>query len=566
MNDEFKNENSYGSDIDQTSESQDEYSQSATPDNVSEPVPENSENDVFTNTVSEDGTQTPHQPTPEESTYSTGYDYSTQNNTHNNTPNYSQPQFNQNGTQYTGGQNYNPYSQNNGTYHYSYTNNNANNTNYNNSNSANGHKPTKSGKGKKVLAVILAFFIVIASIGIGTAIGRSTSNSNGGSVTGDGTDGETINSAQVVLDTTKANSSSDLDAVKKARDSVVGIVVYDSSGELAGEGSGVVMGTNDAGTMTYIITCAHVISDDSVKSCGILLEDGTIYEAKIVGYDERTDIGVLSIKETGLQAATFGDSSTLEVTESVYAIGNPGGSSYYGSVTDGIVSAVDRSLTSTYTMQVIQHTAAISPGNSGGALVNSAGQVIGINSSKIAATDYEGIGFAVPIAIAKPVVENLIQHGYVPNRPKLGISYASVTNYQVYSMVVQIKGLPKGSVIIASISDDSSLAGGNVKVGDMITSVNGKDLDSSDVLLDIIDNGKVGDEITLGICRVNSRTYEITTFEVTAKLVEDKGSVTAEEETTENDSMNPFGDSDSSSGYGSYGSDWEDFFRQFFGQ
>lgn len=553
--DEFKNENSYGSDIDENANNN-EYSYSASPEDVSEPTAQSESANGGYN-ASADEAQTPHQPTQEESTYSTGYDYSSQNGSQNYSQNYNQNPYSAGNGQYSGNQNYNPYSQNNSSYNYSYT-----NTNTSNSNGA--HKPPKSGKGKKVLAVLLAFFIVIASIGIGTAIGRSTSNSNQGAVS-DSSDDETLNSAEVVLDTTKKSSGSDLEAVKKARDSVVGIVVYDSTGELAGEGSGVVMGTDDAGTQTYIITCAHVVSDDSVKSCGVLLEDGTVYEAKIIGYDERTDIGVLSIKETGLQAATFGDSSTLEVTESVYAIGNPGGSSYYGSVTDGIVSAVDRSLTSTYTMQVIQHTAAISPGNSGGALVNSAGQVIGINSSKIAATDYEGIGFAVPIAIAKPVVENLIAHGYVPNRPKLGISYASVTNYQVYSMVVQIKGLPKGSVIIASISDDSSLSGTNVKVGDMITSVDGKDLDSSDVLLDVIDNGKVGDEITLGICRVNSRTYEVTTFEVTAKLVEDKGSVSTEEDTTEDsENMNPF--SGSNSGSGSYSGNWEDFFSQFFGQ
>lgn len=553
--DEFKNENSYGSDIDENANNN-EYSYSASPEDVSEPTAQSESANGGYN-ASADEAQTPHQPTQKESTYSTGYDYSSQNGSQNYSQNYNQNPYSAGNGQYSGNQNYNPYSQNNSSYNYSYT-----NTNTSNSNGA--HKPPKSGKGKKVLAVLLAFFIVIASIGIGTAIGRSTSNSNQGAVS-DSSDDETLNSAEVVLDTTKKSSGSDLEAVKKARDSVVGIVVYDSTGELAGEGSGVVMGTDDAGTQTYIITCAHVVSDDSVKSCGVLLEDGTVYEAKIIGYDERTDIGVLSIKETGLQAATFGDSSTLEVTESVYAIGNPGGSSYYGSVTDGIVSAVDRSLTSTYTMQVIQHTAAISPGNSGGALVNSAGQVIGINSSKIAATDYEGIGFAVPIAIAKPVVENLIAHGYVPNRPKLGISYASVTNYQVYSMVVQIKGLPKGSVIIASISDDSSLSGTNVKVGDMITSVDGKDLDSSDVLLDVIDNGKVGDEITLGICRVNSRTYEVTTFEVTAKLVEDKGSVSTEEDTTEDsENMNPF--SGSNSGSGSYSGNWEDFFSQFFGQ
>lgn len=544
--DEFKNENPYGSN-DENEQGREEYSQHS--------ESEQTENNVYSESEAVDeSTETNTQPE-----YTNGYDYSGEQQSSNS---YQQnPYQNNNGCTYHSGPNSNPYTQNNYSGYNSY-NANQNTSNYNSYNSA-PQPPKKTGTGKKVLAVLLAFFVVIASIGIGTAIGRNSSSKP--SVT-NGEENSTADSAQVVIDETKkSNASTDLDAVKKARDSVVGIVVYDSSGELAGEGSGVVMGASDSGDLTYIITCAHVVSDSSVKSCGILLEDGTVYDAKIVGYDERTDIGVLSIKETGLAKASFGDSTALEVTEEVYAIGNPGGSEYYGSVTNGIVSALDRSLTSKYTMQVIQHTAAISPGNSGGALVNSAGQVIGINSSKIAATDYEGIGFAVPISIAKPVVDNIIKYGYVPNRPKLGISYAAVTNYQAYSMVVHIKGLPKGSVIIASISDDSSLSGGDVQVGDMITSVNGKDLDSSDVLLDVVDNAKVGDKIKLGICRINSRTYEVTTFEVTAELVEDKGSTSSdEEETTQSSHMNPF--DDSGSGSGSQSGSWEDFFSQFFGQ
>lgn len=594
--DEFKNENPYGSnsDVDEnenanadTPESENSYPtqpvqpQEETTDFVFVDLP------VTDSETPKSANVTEPLENKQETTYASGYTYgqptgnaytaSRGTNAYTNpyqtfganTNTRPNPNPNPNNAPYMNGHTYSQYTQNPGTN--TYTNDNTNtNTNTYTATVATEEKPKKkkSAAGKKVLAILLAVFIVVASIGVGTAIGRSAvskpnevtdseiGESSSGISSGDG--------AQVVLDTAKNTNSSNLDAVKKARDSVVGIVVYDSKGSLAGEGSGVVMGTNDAGTLTYIITCAHVVSDDTIKSCGILLEDGTIYEATIIGYDERTDIGVLSITETGLSAATFGDSSTLEVTESVYAIGNPGGSDYYGSVTDGIVSAVDRSLTSTYTMQVIQHTAAISPGNSGGALVNSAGQVIGINSSKIAATDYEGIGFAVPISIAKPVVESLIEHGYVPNRPKLGISYASVTNYQVYSMVVQIKGLPKGSVIIASISDDSSLSGGKVEVGDMIISVNGKDMDTSDVLLDVIDGAKVGDEIILGICRVNSRTYEVTNFDVTVTLVEDKGSSTSQNDTNDsNEGMNPF-DDDSSSGYDAYSS-WKDFFKQYFG-
>lgn len=547
--DEFKNQNSLDQD-NNGEQNRDEYSQYAESDREVNDAPQSEP-------VSQDNEEAKQEPE-----YTNGYDYSQQNDA-----GYQQSPYQNNGSgtyqnnPYVQNQNYNSgsnYANPNGGYsgYNNYSN------NYNNA----AKPPKKSGTGKKVLAALLAVFVIVASIGIGTAIGRR--NSPNTNTSGENTR-STADSAKVVLDTTKKSSegTTNLEAVKNARDSVVGIVVYDSKGELAGEGSGVVMGTNDAGNLTYIITCAHVISDSSTASCGILMADGTVYDATIVGYDERTDIGVLSIKKTGLKKATFGDSSALEVTEEVYAIGNPGGSEYYGSVTNGIVSALDRSISSKYTMQVIQHTAAISPGNSGGALVNAAGQVIGINSSKIAATDYEGIGFAVPIAIAKPVVDDIIAYGYVPNRPKLGISYAQVTNYQAYSMVVQMKNLPKGSLIIASISDDSSLADSKVKVGDMITSVNGKDMKSSDVLLDVIDNAKVGDKIKLGICRISARTYEVTQFDVTVTLVEDKGSnsSTTDSETTSSNNMNPFSGSDNS-GSGSQNDEWNDFFKQFFGQ
>ena len=200
---------------------------------------------------------------------------------------------------------------------------------------------------------------------------------------------------------------------------------------------------------TYVVTCAHVINEPGCEF-SILLLDGSLYDAEVVALDERTDIGVLKINRTGMNLAEFGDSSTLKIGEPIYAVGNPGGSEYFGSITNGIVSAIDRSINATYTMTCIQHNAAINPGNSGGALVNSAGQIIGINSSKIARTDYEGMGFAVPSAIFKPVVEALIQHGYVPNRPELGIKYASVSDYQLYSIIVSIKGLPTESTTAAA--------------------------------------------------------------------------------------------------------------------
>ena len=437
----------------------------------------------------------------------------------------------------------------------------------------NNHK--SSSKGKKVLAFLLAVVLILGSIGIGISIGRNnTTTAPNYQTTDTATPPSTGESATLTTQPATnqtpviaGNVSPGIDVAKKARGSVVGVTVYDASGKLYGEGSGVVMGLNTAKTLTYIITCAHVVSDKSIKSCGVLMSDGTVYPATIVGYDERTDIAVLSVTKTNLEVAQFGDSTALQVGETVYAIGNPGGSEFYGSMTSGIVSALDRSISSTYTMTVIQHNAAISPGNSGGALVNSQGQVVGINSSKISATDYEGIAFAVPISVARPVVENLIQYGYVPNRPKLGISYASVTNYWRYSAIVQSKGLPHGSIIIGAISEDSSFKGTEVAVGDMITSVNGKDLEKTDYLFDVIDKSKVGDTLKLGICRIERSsvggTYTIKQFDVNVTLVEDKGSQSAkdQEETT----TQSFYDYYYGNGNGDNFNNFEDFFSQFFG-
>ena len=418
-------------------------------------------------------------------------------------------------------------------------------------------KPKKKG-GKVAVALIIVFVVVIAlSAVVGSLLnGRSSkpSATNPSQAATAGQTGGETKSPAVEYSTGSATVQqlSAVEVAEKARKSVVGVMVY-SNGKLSGEGSGVAMALDKNKEYTYILTCAHVISDSGV-TYRIQTLDEKNYEASLVAYDTRTDIGVLKVKANDIPLAELGDSSSLKVGETVYAIGNPGGSEYFGSMTDGIISAIDRSVSSTYTMTCIQHNAAINPGNSGGALVNSAGQVIGINSSKIAATDYEGMGFAVPIATAKSVAESLIEYGYVPNRPKLGIEYASVSSYQLYSMVVAIKGLPAGSLVIAGISNDSSLAGTKAQVGDLIVAVNGQKMDDSSVLLDLINTGAVGDTITLTLCRIESKSYKTTEFDVSITLVEDKGNT---ETTTE---------AATDGGYYRGGSgSFEDFFRQYFG-
>ncbi len=387
--------------------------------------------------------------------------------------------------------------------------------------------PKKNRKGLKIFAACLAIILVF-SLGFGVASIKK--NSGNGISSSDGTkdsNGPQLNINESPISPTAASVEGALTTAQiaeKVKPSIVGIVVYTQrSNSSAGEGTGVIMGEDKTGEYTYIITCAHVISDAGIK-VRVQTEDGTAYDAEIVGLDTRTDLGVLKIKAKGLPAAEFGDSNSLRVGDSVYAIGNPGGVEFFGSFTGGFVSAIDRPVSSEigYTMKCIQHDAAINPGNSGGALVNVYGQVIGINSQKIAATDYEGMGFAIPITSAKQIIDDLIAYNYVPNRPKLGITYYPVSASAQYSMIAQIKGLPAGTLIVNEISSDSSLAGTNVRQYDMIIAVDGKPLTTADVLLEKIDGGKVGDKMTLSICRVNS-DYSIEEFDVEITLVEDKG-------------------------------------------
>ena len=395
-------------------------------------------------------------------------------------------------------------------------------------------QPPQSNGGKNLAIILVAICAVIAVVCIGIGIAgygnasetaqettaTTGSSQNSTEPTTNLNPETTVNDSMNVSTTApSAEVPNSVYVAQKVRPSVVGVMTY-YDGELTGEGSGVLMSEKNG--WTYIITCAHVINEEDVEY-RILFLDGTTLEAELVAYDDRTDIGVVRVNKTGLPLAEFGDSSSLQVGEPIYAIGNPGGSEYFGSITDGIVASIDRSVASTYTMTCIQHNAAINPGNSGGALVNASGQVVGINSAKIASMEFEGMGFAVPTSIAGPVVDALINYGYVPNRPKLGIEYAPVSSYQLYSIIVSVKGLPQGSLVIASIADDSSLVGTDAQVGDLIIGVNGKDMTDTSVLLDLIETGAVGDSLTLNLARIDNRTYKVTTFDVVITLVEDKG-------------------------------------------
>ncbi|MFU0831895.1 MAG: Periplasmic serine endoprotease DegP [Oscillospiraceae bacterium] len=283
----------------------------------------------------------------------------------------------------------------------------------------------------------------------------------------------------------------------------------DSEVSPASEGSGIIA-TSDG----YIITNAHVV--DGASSLKVVLYDGTTYQATLIGSDSVTDLAVIKIDATGLTAAEFGSSSELQVADQVMAVGNPGGLEFNSTVTVGYISALNREITNSetgYTMKCIQTDAAINPGNSGGALVNMKGQVIGINSSKIVATGYEGLGFAIPIDEAQPIISDLKEYGYVKDRAVLG-----VTGQFIDSMTSRFYGLPVG-MYISSISN-SEVTNAGIQKGDVITKIDGKDVTSLNVITAEIATKKPGDTVTLTV----SRALTGQTFTATVKLSQASGS------------------------------------------
>lgn len=409
-------------------------------------------------------------------------------------------------------------------------------------------QPPKQKKKKTGLIVFLSILgacVVISLIGVIVGVvlnGKSTSKLP------DASTEVQIGDSPVAPSTDAKGALTAKGVYEKVKDASVGVLVYKNSSfsntSLAGQGSGVIVGEDKTHTYTYVVTCAHVISGG--QTVKVQLHDETQYDAVVVGYDSRTDIGVLRMRVTGLTACEFGDSDKLSVGEPVFAIGNPGGVSFAGSFTDGMVSAISRPVDSEigYEMLCIQHTAAINPGNSGGALVNAYGQLVGINSSKIAGEGFEGMGFSVPSKTVKEVFDEIVANGYVTNRAKLGIQYFPASSNQMYSMIVGANHLPAGTIVIQSVTTDSDLAKQDIQKGDMITKVNGKPLDTADVLPDVIEEANVGDEITLTINRVNvQKNYELHEFEVKVKLIEDKGTATpVAEPTSDKGFYNPFSD------------------------
>lgn len=267
-----------------------------------------------------------------------------------------------------------------------------------------------------------------------------------------------------------------------------------SNSSLAGEGSGIII--SDDG---YIVTNYHVI--EGATNLQVITSDGLTYEASLVGEDTQTDLAVIKIDATGLTAAEFGTSSDLQVADEVMAVGNPGGMQLNSSVTFGYVSALNRPVTNSetgYTVNCIQTDAAINPGNSGGALVDMNGYVVGINSSKIAATDYEGLGFAIPSDTVQPVVSDLIEYGYVKDRPMLGI-----TGGYINQLVASFYGGVSGFYVNEVTSEEATKSG--LQRGDIITAIDDTQVTDENTIATYIADKKPGDTVTLTVYRSSSQ-------------------------------------------------------------
>ncbi len=297
---------------------------------------------------------------------------------------------------------------------------------------------------------------------------------------------------------------------QKVKPSVVGIQIYKMAGlGISGEGSGIIM-TEDG----YILTNAHVI--EGAQGIKVIMDNDEVHAATLVGLDEQTDIGVIKIDAHNLPYANFGNSDETLVGEPIAAIGNPGGMELSGSMTHGIVSAINRTLKmeNGYSMKYIQVDAAINPGNSGGALVNEYGQVIGINSVKITGVEFEGIGFAIPINEALAIAKDLMENGTVTGRAQLGIQ-----GIQLDSVTAAKYGYPMG-ISIQVIMPNSDLANKGIVPGDIITKLDGQEIIDFSVMREILSEHKPGDVIQMTVYRKNSVSGKGKYIDVMIRLVD----------------------------------------------
>jgi serine protease Do len=274
------------------------------------------------------------------------------------------------------------------------------------------------------------------------------------------TQGPTTNQLTLTL-SEPAKELTSQEIYQKVLPSIVSITAM--NGDTGGQGTGIIISEDG-----YLITNDHVITGEATAT--VTLQDGSTHPATLVGSDGESDLAVLKIDATGLTPAEFGNSNLLQVGDSTFAVTNPLGEDFYGSMTEGIISSLHREVNSNgYHMSLIQHTAAINSGSSGGALVNVYGQIVGITNMKMASSynSVEGIGFAIPTVQAKQVVDLLLANGAITGRPTIGI-----TCYDLDADTASQKGVVAG-IYVASVKDQSDAYKQGLKSGDVITAVNG---------------------------------------------------------------------------------------------
>lgn len=396
--------------------------------------------------------------------------------------------------------------------------------------SADGVK-VKTSNGAKVTAIVMSvLFVLLAASFLGYVVWQNNNgggnnaivenNKNGGEDNGNSPSLEISDTPKTEDKELPSGELSGRQIYEKVAPTVVGIAVYTKNSgyyEMLGQGSGVIMSEDG-----YIITNAHVVTDTTgtfdISKIEVILSDGETYVAELVGADKQTDLAVIKINASGLKYAEFGDSDELMVGDEVFVIGNPSGLKYAGSMTDGRVSALNRDVYMSQlgsTLQYIQTNAAINSGNSGGAFINVYGQVVGITSAKISKVGYEGMGFAIPINNAKPIVDSIIKNGYVTGRVKIGILFQTTSE-----ALAELNGVPYG-IRVVDVMEKSDAYNKDIKPGDIITEMDGVAVYDSETIGNALEGKKPGDSITIKIFRVNDEGVG-GYHEITCKLYEMK--------------------------------------------
>ena len=355
-------------------------------------------------------------------------------------------------------------------------------------------KPERKSKTKALLSVLLTFAVFAGTV-VAFSIPEFTSNHSA-----DNTIFETeMPVKKITVENAEIQTGNELSTQEIAAlvgPAVVGIenvgtsnFYYYQSTTTLGTGSGVIVSKDG-----YVVTNYHVI--EGATKLNITLSTGDKYEAKVVGFDEESDIAVIKIDGTDLPYASFGDSSKVMVGDRAIAIGNPLGTELMGTVTQGIISAVNRTVrVDNKTMTLIQTDAAINSGNSGGALINAYGEVIGINSVKMAASGVEGLGFAIPSNTVVSILDDLKQYGYVRGRLTIGISGTNITE-----KMASYYDLPMG-FFVQEVYRGSGAEAAGLKPGDIIVKCDGKLVKTIDDINDAKKAHKVGEKIEFRVYR-----------------------------------------------------------------